>query len=170
MLRQVAWCVAWFVVGLLVSVSSAPAQEEASAVVEKGKTVGIEYEITLDDGTVVDTSEGGEPLSYVHGTGQMFPTLEEALSGMRVDESKKVTLTPEQGFGPVDPTLVQEVAASAVPEEARKAGTELVSEDQAGQRRIVRVKEVHGDTILIDLNHPLASETLHFDVKVVSID
>ncbi len=138
--------------------------------VGEDKTVTIEYTLKLDDGTVVDTSEGREPLQYQHGTQQILPALEDALEGMLVDQTLNVTLSPDRGYGAVDPTLVHEVPISEIPEEARKAGTQLVSEDPQGGRRLASVREVREETILIDLNHPLAGKTIHFDVRVVAIE
>lgn len=153
---------------------TAPAKTEATKttrkVVADGATVSIQYTLTLDDGSQVDSNVGGEPLVYHHGAEEILPALEQALAGMAVDESKKVTIPAEQGYGPVDPSLFQEVDADVVPEDGRVAGTQLVSEDASGNRRLVRVHEVKGNRIVLDFNHPLAGKTLHFDVKVLEIE
>jgi FKBP-type peptidyl-prolyl cis-trans isomerase SlyD len=150
--------------------TEAPATKATKKVVADGATVSIEYTLTLDDGSQVDSNVGGEPLVYHQGGEQILPALEQALAGMAVDESKKVTITAEQGYGPVDPSLLEEVDANMVPEDGRTAGTQLVSEDASGNRRLVRVHEVKGDRIVLDFNHPLAGKTLHFDVKIVGIE
>lgn len=137
--------------------------------IQDGKRVSIEYTLKLDDGTTADTNVGREPLSYMHGEGQILPALEEALSGLSVNETKEVTLPPEQGYGPVDPERAQAVSVEQVPEEAREVGTQLLASDPQGNRIPVRVKEVREDVVVVDLNHPLAGQTLHFDVKVVEI-
>lgn len=147
-----------------------PTGEKESLVVEDGRTVAIEYTLKLDDGTTADTNVDNEPLVYEQGQRQILPALEQALSGMEVEESRELTIPAEKAYGEVDPDLFQEVDAEVVPEQARSAGTQLISEDGSGNRRIVRVHEVSDEKITLDLNHPLAGETLHFEVKVLSIE
>lgn len=144
--------------------------EESVIVVEDGKTIIIEYTLKLTDGTVADTSEGREPLSYEQGGQQILPALESELAGMRVGDEKSVTISPEEGYGAVDPTLMQEVPSEAIPAEAHQAGAQLMTQDPQGNQRVVKVHEVKEETIVVDLNHPLAGETLYFDVKVVGIE
>jgi FKBP-type peptidyl-prolyl cis-trans isomerase SlyD len=146
-----------------------PKIEKESVMVEDGKQVGIEYTLTLDDGTQVDSNVGGEPLVFQQGAHQILPALEEALAGLKVGDSKKVALTAEQAYGPVHPEGFQEVDASLIPEDARVPGTMLVGDDGSGHRRPVRVAEVKGDKIVVDLNHPLAGKALTFAVRVMEI-
>jgi len=156
--------------------ASAPAAKPAgagaasSASVEAGRKVSIEYTLTLDDGKKADSNVGGEPLVFEHGAHQILPALEEALAGMKVSESRKVTLPPDKGYGEVMPQLIQEVDPKQIPEEARVAGAELAAEDEQGNRHFARVHEVREDKILVDMNHPLAGKTLHFDVKILAIE
>jgi FKBP-type peptidyl-prolyl cis-trans isomerase SlyD len=119
---------------------------------------------------VADTNVGEEALIYEQGRSQILPALEIALLGLSAGDAKQVTLPPEQGYGAVDSELFQTIPASAVPEEARQVGVQLMAQSQAGQSRPVRVHEIKGEEIVIDFNHPLAGETLHFDVKVVAIE
>lgn len=158
-----------FLVLPFISASLATAEEEGPTVVGENKLVSIEYTLKLEDGSVADTSDGKEPLKYQHGAGQILPALEEALAGMEVGQSRSVTLSPEKGYGVLNPSLVQEVPLEALPEEARKVGVTLVSEDPQGNRRLVRVQEVGEENAVVDLNHPLAGQTLNFDVKIVEI-
>jgi FKBP-type peptidyl-prolyl cis-trans isomerase 2 len=132
--------------------------------------VSIEYTLSLADGSVVDGNVGETPLAYEHGGGQILPALESALAGLSVGASKQVTLPPEEAYGKVDPELFQEVDAERIPADARQAGAELAAESEDGSQRLVRVHEVKGDRIVVDLNHPLAGKTLRFDVKIVAID
>ncbi len=150
--------------------ASAPGEEAKPASVETGRKVSIEYTLTLDDGKKVDSNVGGEPLVFEHGAHQIPLALEEAISGMKVSESREVTLPPEKGYGAVIPELVHEVDPKLIPEEARVVGAELAAEDEQGNRHPARVHEVREDKILVDMNHPLAGRTLHFDVKILSID
>lgn len=144
--------------------------EEESPVVEEGRTVSIEYTLKLEDGTTADTNVGDEPLVFEQGQHQILPALERELAGMSVDDTVQVTLPPDKGYGEVNPELYREVEPSMVPEQAREEGTQLVAEDQQGNKQLIRVREVREESIVLDFNHPLAGETLHFDVKVVSIE
>ncbi len=135
----------------------------------ESKTIAIEYTVFLDDGSKVDSNVGDDPLVYESGKSQILPALEEALDGLAQGESTKVTLSPEDAYGPVREDAFQEVDTSAIPEAAREVGAALVAEDESGDQRQVRVHEVRGETTVIDLNHPLAGETLTFDVRVVEV-
>lgn len=142
---------------------------QAHDVVEDGAEVALEFTLTLEDGTKAQSNVGGEPLVYTHGEHELLPALEQALAGMRVDETRTVTLAPAQGYGEVDPALVVEVPPEQVPEQARKPDTMLIASDPTGNRRPVRVQEVHPDRIVLDFNHPLAGHTLTFLVRVLDI-
>ena len=150
--------------------AAAHGEEAKAPSVEAGRKVSIEYTLILDDGKKADSNVGGEPLVFEQGAHQILPALEEALAGMKVSESRKVTLPPDKGYGAVIPQLIQEVDPKQIPEEARVAGAELAAEDEQGNRHFARVHEVREDKILVDMNHPLAGRTLHFDVKILSID
>jgi FKBP-type peptidyl-prolyl cis-trans isomerase 2 len=149
--------------------AAAPAAAAGPAAVEQGAKVSIEYTLTVD-GETADTNVGGEPLVFEQGAHQILPALEEAMAGMKVAESRKVTLAPDKGYGPVDERLRQEVDPQQIPEDARFAGAQLAAEDEAGNRHFARVHEVREDKIVVDMNHPLAGKTLSFDVKVLAID
>jgi FKBP-type peptidyl-prolyl cis-trans isomerase SlyD len=135
-----------------------------------GAKVSLEYTLSDDAGTVLDSNKGRLPLTYVQGEHQIVPGLERALDGMHAGEEKKVVVAPVDGYGAVDPAAVTEVPKDLVPADARVVGTELVARSPQGATRLVRVKEVKDETVVIDLNHPLAGKTLHFDVKVVGVE
>jgi FKBP-type peptidyl-prolyl cis-trans isomerase SlyD len=138
-------------------------------VIARGKKVDIEYTLTLDDGSTVQTNAGGKPLSFVAGEEQLVPGLELALQGKSVNDRVKVRLTPEQAYGNPDPALKQEVPLDKIPEDARKVGT-LLSAQGDGGPMTVRVTEVRPDVVVLDFNHPLAGKALTFDVLVLSIN
>ena len=146
------------------------AEEAAQPVVEDGKSISIEYTLTLDDGSTADTNVGGDPLVYVQGGGQILPALETALAGMAVDQTRQVKLEAEEGYGPVNPDAFQEVEAQVIPEDAREVGAQLVAQDASGRQRPVKVHAVEGEKITLDLNHPLAGQNLTFDVKILAIE
>lgn len=138
--------------------------------VEEGNKVAIEYTLTLNDGSTVESNVGKDPLVYVHGEGKILGALEKAIDGMDIGEEAKVQLAPEQAYGEPDPEAFQAVEPGMVPESARQTGQLLTYQDQAGNTRPVRVHEVKDDTIVLDFNHPLAGESLTFDVRVVGIE
>jgi FKBP-type peptidyl-prolyl cis-trans isomerase 2 len=159
-------------VALALALLAAPAPSAAEGekkMIADGSKVSIEYTLKLDDGSTADTNVGGDPLVYEQGKGQILPALEKELAGLSVDDTKKVNLSAKDGYGEVDPAAIQKVPASAIPEEARKAGAQLVAQDGAGQQRPVRVQAVEGDQVVVDMNHPLAGKALHFDVKILAI-
>jgi FKBP-type peptidyl-prolyl cis-trans isomerase 2 len=157
---------------LLVLPALAAAEEAkgAPAKVGPGKKVSIEYTLVLDDGTRADSNVGGEPLVYEHGSNQILPALEKELDGLAVNDTKKVTLTPKQGYGEVDPSATKVVPIEEIPEAARKVDAVLIGVDAQGNQRPVRVVKVEDQKITLDLNHPLAGRTLTFDVKVLKIE
>lgn len=148
---------------------AADAKPGKPGVVADGRKVSIEYTLTVDD-KVADTNVGGQPLVYEQGKSQILPALEKALAGLKKGDTKKVSLTAEQGYGAVNPELLQTVPASKIPEDARKVGAMLMAENQNGQRRPVRVAELKGDEIVIDMNHPLAGKPLTFDIRVLDVE
>ncbi len=138
--------------------------------IEKGRTVSFEYTLKLDDGSVASSNVGKSPLIYEHGKAEILPALEQALQGLKAGDTKKLTLAAEQGYGARNPEALVNVPVNAIPENARKSGTLLVARDPAGNERQVRVHEVHQDRIVLDHNHPLAGEKLHFDIKILSVE
>lgn len=135
--------------------------------IDTGKTVGFEYTLSLSDGTVVESNVGGDAFTYVHGEQQILPALEAELAGLAVDDTKQVTLDPENAYGRVNPEAFQEVPIDRIPEDARVVGTTLSADGYDGP---IRVHEVRDDAIVLDFNSPLAGKTLTFDIRVVSLE
>lgn len=157
--------------GLMLGVAEAQPTGEAKApVVENGSKVQLEYTLTDDNGKVLDSNKGGEPLTFTQGQQEIIPGLEKALDGLHAGDAKKVTVQPAEAYGEVDPQAVTEVPKERIPTEALSVGTELVAQGQGGERRSVRIKEIKEQTVVIDLNHPLAGKTLVFDVKVLGVE
>lgn len=138
--------------------------------VQDGSAVSVEYTLTLDNGDTIDSNVGGEPLAFQQGGGKMLPAFEAQLAGLKADETKQFNLAPEDGYGIVHTELRAEIEASLIPEGARVPGTQLMSSDPEGKQRPVTVYAVNGEKIVIDYNHPLAGQTLHFDVKIISVE
>ncbi len=137
--------------------------------VGKGSVVGLEYRLHLGDGKVIDES-GEQPLSYLHGQGQIVPGLEREIEGMGSGDSKQVVVSPTDGYGDHDPAGLQTVPRTAFPPSADiQAGMQFAARAPDGSQVPVTVRDVKGDQVTIDVNHPLAGKTLHFDVKVQSV-
>jgi FKBP-type peptidyl-prolyl cis-trans isomerase 2 len=143
------------------------ARAEDAPVVKEGSKVTLEYSITLDDG---QKAAERDEIDLVQGQHDILPALERELEGMKVDDSKQVKLSVEDGYGPVRQDLLKEVPAEEIPAEGRTVGMQLLAKDKAGNERYVRVAEVRGDKVVLDLNHPLAGKALTFDLKVLKIE
>ena len=156
--------------GVFFIATGAVAADSAESVVAEGKLVSYDYTLTLEDGSVVETSIGRAPLSFTYGQQGAFPALEKALAGLKVNERRKIVLTPEEGYGPVVPEKFVEFPLEQIPEENRRAGDEITAESPTGQFLKVRVHEIRDDVAVVNFNHVLAGQTLTFDVKIVSID
>ncbi|MDE2181339.1 MAG: peptidylprolyl isomerase [candidate division NC10 bacterium] len=138
--------------------------------IQNGSTVKLEYTLTDEKGTLLDTNKNKEPLSYTHGQGQIIPGLEKALSGLHVGDTKHVVVPPDQAYGPVKPEAVIEIPKERVPEKLQTVGTHLMSRSKDGQPLTAVVKEVKEKTVVLDVNHPLAGKTLTFDIKIVEVE
>ena len=138
--------------------------------VSTGKQVSIEYTLTLEDKTVVDSNVEAKPLIFIQGSHNIIPGLESALDGMKVGDSKQVTVTPEDAYGPVNDDAVSEIEKSQIPEDSLKVGTVLQGQSPDGRVIIARVVEIGEETVLLDYNHPLAGKTLNFDVKILAVE
>lgn len=137
--------------------------------ITKDVVVSIAYTLKGDDGVVIDTSEGGEPLSYLHGHANIIDGLETELEGKTAGDKLKVTVSPEDGYGTRDDELVDLVPISnfAEPEEL-EVGGQIVAETDEGQMMFT-VLEIGKDNVKLDGNHPLADQTLHFEVEIKEV-
>lgn len=138
--------------------------------IKNGHKVSLEYTVFLEDGTQIDTNVGEDPLVFVIGNNQVFPALEQELMGLKVGDSKKIRLQPEQAYGPIVPEAYKEVDIDTVPALYRYAGAVLGVQDPAGGVYPIRVHEVKDQRIVLDFNHPLAGQSLQFEVKVMEVD
>jgi FKBP-type peptidyl-prolyl cis-trans isomerase SlyD len=129
----------------------------------------IHYTLKDDKGDVLDSSAGGEPLAYIQGHGNLVPGLEKALEGKRGGNTLEVTVPPAEGYGMRDEALVQRVSKRSLKGsgEIRKGMQFQARTDQG--LRLFTVTGVIGDMVSLDGNHPLADQTLHFDIEVVEV-
>jgi FKBP-type peptidyl-prolyl cis-trans isomerase SlyD len=129
----------------------------------------IHYKVANAAGELLDSSEADEPLAYIHGQGDIVPGLESALLGKSAGDKVQVVVSPEQGYGEHEPSKVQTVPRDAFDADATiEPGMRFQAESEDGDV-IVTVTQVNEDEVTIDANHPLAGQTLHFDVEVVSV-
>jgi FKBP-type peptidyl-prolyl cis-trans isomerase SlyD len=143
---------------------------EQNLEVSDGLIVGLDYTLRLDDGEVIDTSEGRGPLEFTQGQNQIVPGLEQALYGMKVGEENAVVVKPGEGYGERDPEAMQVVPKDAFPEDAElEPGMGVQVSDGMGRTTVVFIADILPEGVKLDFNHPLAGETLHFQVKVASI-
>jgi FKBP-type peptidyl-prolyl cis-trans isomerase SlyD len=138
--------------------------------VENNRVVSIEFTLTDGEGKSLDATEPGKPLDYLHGARNLLPGLEQALTGREIGDSISVTISPEEGFGVVNPDLIQTVPAEAFQGvDNIEPGMAFEAKGPGGEVEHVIVEAVDGDQVRINANHPLAGVTLNFDVKVVAI-
>ena len=144
--------------------------EEKKFSVSDDLVVSLDYTLRLEDGQVVDTSAGREPLEFLQGHSQIVAGLEQALYGMYVGDEKDVVVQPEDGYGVRNPDAFQEVPMNLFPSDITlEPGMGLELMDDSGQLMLAFVAEVRPDSVLLDFNHPLAGATLHFNVKVAAL-
>jgi FKBP-type peptidyl-prolyl cis-trans isomerase SlyD len=138
--------------------------------IAENTVVSIDYTLTDDDGEVIDTSQGREPLTYLHGAGQIIPGLESALEGQSAGDDLEVTVAAEEAYGERDERLVQDVPRRAFQGvDQVTAGMRFQAQSEGGQSRTITVTAVEGETVTIDANHPLAGKPLNFKVTIVEV-
>ncbi len=138
--------------------------------VQDGMVVSLDYNLRLDNGELIDSSAQGEPLMFLQGAGQIIPGLERALYGMAVGDEKDVTVAPADGYGEMDPAGLQFFPASAFPPGMElSVGMALQAQDNSGHVYTVYVEDVRQDGVVLNFNHPLAGETLHFQTRIAGL-
>ncbi len=137
--------------------------------IQNSKVASINYTLTNAENKILDTSEGREPLMYIHGKGNLIPGLEKALEGKKVGDKLKVTIQPEEAYGTRNEQLVQVIPRSSFQGvEDIQPGMQFQANVQ-GHTQIIVVTKVEGDNITTDANHPLAGEELTFEVEVMEV-
>ncbi|WP_437881457.1 FKBP-type peptidyl-prolyl cis-trans isomerase [Pseudomonas sp. LRF_L74] len=134
------------------------------------KAVSIEYTLTNDAGEVIDSSAGGAPLAYLHGAGNIIVGLEKALEGKQAGDELDVSIEPVDAYGEYSAELVATLNRSmfeGVDELA--VGMQFHASGPDGSMQIVTIRDIDGDDVIVDGNHPLAGQRLNFKVKVVDV-
>ncbi len=137
--------------------------------VQNGQVVTLEYTLRID-GEIIGTSEGGEPIEFIQGAGNIIPGLESELHGMEVGESKEVHVEPEEGYGLVDENAYAEVPREQFPPNiTAKVGVPLQVQDQNGNPMQAVIDQVDDESVRLNFNHPLAGKELDFSVLVADV-
>jgi peptidylprolyl isomerase len=142
--------------------------------IQNGSKVKIQYIGKFEDGNVFDTNKDAQPLEFEVGAHVVIPGFENKIIGMAKGESKTITLTPEEGYGPVNDALFAEIPKEMLAMKGLtdpKPGMKLVMQpkDSSKGAGIATIKEVKDAVVVLDLNHPLAGKTLMFDITVLDI-
>ncbi len=138
-------------------------------IIEKeNSVVGIEYELKeAGKDEVIDSNKGSMPLEFITGKGYIIPGLEKELEGMKIGDTKTITVPAAEGYGEIDPQAFQEVPREQFEGIDLQKGMTLYGQGEGGQTIQVRVVNFDDEKVKIDFNHPLAGKDLVFDVKVV---
>ncbi len=139
-------------------------------VVEVGDNIKVHYTGTLDDGSEFDSSVGRDPLEFTAGAGQMIKGFDAAVIGMKVGETKTVTIPAEDAYGLHDDTLVLTFPKDELPEGMNpKVNDQLLLTQSNGRQVPVLVVEVTDEVVIVDANHELAGKDLTFEIELVEL-
>jgi peptidylprolyl isomerase len=137
---------------------------------KKGDTVKIHYTGKLNDDTVFDSSVNREPLQFTVGEGKIISGVEQGVIGMNPGESKTVTISPDQAYGPHRADLVEEIERKQFPDHLQLAvGKMLQIRQPDGQTFQVKIVDINESKVILDANHPLAGKELVFDIQLLEI-
>ncbi len=139
--------------------------------VSKNKVVLMDYRLTDSEGRFIDSSEGDQPLAYLHGLGNIVAGLEKAMEGKRVGDEFQIALTPEEGYGHPSPELIRTVPMEMFEEpDDLEVGTHFsIPDEETGEEQFILISAIGPESVTIDGNHPLAGIDLVFDISVVEI-
>lgn len=134
--------------------------------ITKHKIVTIDYTLTNGKGTVLNSSNGNEPFTFIQGIGSIIPGLETALEGKSSGDELMVRITPEEGYGPRNDSLIEVVSKDLFEDvEEIKVGMQFEAKTETG-KQLLTITRIEGNDVTVDGNHPLAGETLNFDVTI----
>ena len=139
--------------------------------VTDGSRVKVHYTGKLEDGTMFDSSVGGEPLEFTIGKGQVIKGLEDAIIGMSIGDNKNITINPENGYGSRRDELILEIDRDKMPENIElQVGNRLSAKNDDNTRINMVIVEVTENIVTLDANHPLADKILIFDIELIDVD
>lgn len=136
--------------------------------VAKETVVSIEYTLKDDQGNLIDASGERGPMEYLHGAQNIIPGLEQGVEGLSAGDTKSVVVSPDLGYGEYSEKLLQRVPLEHFGANTPQVGMRFHAETNLGMR-VLTIKEVAGNEVVLDGNHQLAGQTLHFEIKVVAV-
>lgn len=135
-----------------------------------GDTVKVHYTGTLENGEVFGTTKDGEPLELTLASGKIIPGFEKGITGMEVGDTKTITVPPGEAYGPRRKELIVDIKKTDLPEDITPAiGKQLQIRQKDGNPIEVTITDMDEDTVTLDANHPLAGNTLLFEVELLEI-
>ena len=138
--------------------------------VSDNMVVSFHYTLKDENGEIMDSSEGQEPLNYLHGSNNIVPGLEKALTGKSVNDALEVSVSPEEGYGPVHQEMIQQVPLNLFTGiDKVEVGMEFQAQGDQGEVQPVVITAIEVDMATVDGNHPLAGKTLNFSVTITEI-
>jgi FKBP-type peptidyl-prolyl cis-trans isomerase SlyD len=138
--------------------------------IQDGKVAKLAFKLTDDDGDTIDEATAEDPISYLHGAGNLVPGLEAALQGKGAGATVKITVPPEEGYGPREPFEPQPIPREHFPDEVElEVAMPFVVEADDGEELELFVAAIGDEEVYVDINHPLAGLNLHFDVTVLEV-
>jgi FKBP-type peptidyl-prolyl cis-trans isomerase SlyD len=138
--------------------------------IDENRVVSIHYQLSNGFGELIDSSQGVLPMVYMHNSGAILPSLERELTGKRAGENVDVIIYPEDGYGYSDETLIQEFPKSDLESvEKLETGMRIRASGPDNESTIATLREIRDETVVLDANHPLAGQVLHFSVAIVSV-
>lgn len=145
-------------------------EDEAALVIDDNRVVSMHYRLSNGFGEEIDSSLGVLPLVYMHNTAVLLPSLERELTGHVAGDQLDVTIYPEDGYGYADEELLQEFPKELLnPSLELVIGMRIEAKDKEGEAQLVTLREIRDDTVLLDANHPLAGQVLHFSLAIVAV-
>lgn len=137
--------------------------------IEKGKKVKLDY-ILIVDGKVIDSSEKSGPFEYTHGKSNIIEGFEKQLEGLKVGDKRRIVVSADEAYGPVDPKAFKEIPKSSLPEGiVLEVGQLIEGRDNSGRKFPLTISEIRKETVVVNRNHPLAGKDLQFEVTIIDI-
>lgn len=137
--------------------------------ISKHRVAVLDYTLTGEDSQIIDQSHDGS-FSYLHGAGTIIPGLEQALDGKKSGETLRVAIEAADAYGERDPARIQRVPRDRFPPGAElQVGMRFQAQSKDGHAHVVTLSGIDGNDVIVDANHPLAGQRLHFEVTVLSV-
>ncbi len=135
--------------------------------VARGRIVSMEYAVSLSSGEVIEQTERGRPVQYLHGAGMLLPSLEAALEAAEEGVRRRFTIAAKDAYGERDESRVMTLPRTLFPDELTLTiGARMQARTSEGESHGMTVRAIHSDRVEVDMNHPLAGQSLHFNVLV----